>query len=695
MAGKVRTNWNNFPLFKLVLPYMAGIITAIHGFFTISLLLTITLVAVGILLLIITFRLNRYRLRWIFGFLTIVIIYFLGYGSLAVRLNHLSKSDLQKFEDNQKWIVETLKSPVEKENSIKLEVEVVAKDTIKISPERAILYLEKDSILFKQITSGSRLIVYTKWSKPPLPTNPYQFNYRKYLKRNGISYQAYVTKEYLSIVHGYKRTHIRLFINGFRDRLLENLKAYCFSGSEYSLAAAILLGKDDTMDPRLRSGFSTAGAMHILCVSGLHVGVIFLILDQLLKFLERKKYGSWLKAVLLIAMIWFYAALTGLDPSVLRASTMVSFVIIGKTIRRPTSVYNALAASALFLLIIDPFIISQIGFQLSYLAVLFIVAFQPVLYKLWIPGNKVLDKIWAILTVSIAAQLGTFALAVHYFHIFPVYFLITNLIVIPLSSFIIYAGFLFFISIPLHPLAWLFSEILFGLLWFLKHAVFTIEDLPSASLNFLHLSVFQVLIIYTMLFLSLIWISTYNRKAILGALTLLLLLSLSFVDSASKHHKNNELVLYDAGRGIALDIVSGKSHVVLMDSITYYDPLFAQYNMMEYWIEKGLQEPQKLEISEVDSLKKSWFFYRNNSLVWNNHLFYILTNPKNALYYTPEILVVHHHKAGPDNINNLDHLQKIILTGKVPPWKEKEWRKMAEQQSISIHKLSEGAVTMH
>ena len=695
MVAYKRNIWNRFPLFKLLIPFIAGIIAGIHELIPIDAHVSAIISLILLFFLLGSTSLNQYSLRWVFGTFAMSLLFFVGYTLVNIQDKAISDSPLLQYDQKHNWLVETRSIPEEKENSYMVVVEVLGTDSFTIDPEKTNLYIEKDSSLIKKIDYGNRLIVHAHWQRPSLPTNPEQFNYRQYLERNGITHHAYVQADYLEVIHGYENADLRGFIFRLRENLLQNLKAHGFSGDEFSLASAILLGKDNTMDPRLRSGFSTAGAMHILCVSGLHVGVIFLILDQLLRFLNKRKKGPWIKAVVLILMIWFYAALTGLEPSVLRASTMVSFVIIGRAIKRPTSVYNSLSASAFLLLIINPLIITQIGFQLSYLAVLAIVSFQPLLYKLWLPRNKILDNIWGITTVSIAAQMGTFPLAIYYFHIFPVYFLITNLIVIPLSSFIIYTGFLFFITVPVQPLAFVFGKVLYGLLWFLKKSVFVIEALPSASLNFLGLNPEQVIVIYLIFILLFVWFSMANRRALITAFGFAFILSLMAFDKSTQNIIQQELVFYDAGRGLAIEAVNSNEHVVLIDTTIKKDKQFAAYNMQEYWVSKGLKKPEIFVINEISHLKRDYLRFDKGALVWNDKLFYILDKADKALEYPVNYLVVHHHKALPKQVHSDPFPQNILLTGKVPPWNIQKWKTFGKEQNISVHELNQNAFVMN
>ncbi len=686
--------WGHFPLLRLILPFMGGIICLIHGF--LPLWVPALAGIAGIMALTMAFFFPPpYGFRWLFGAHAVLFVFSAGYFLARYHVQSTrAAADDEALSHQGVWLAQTLEYPEEKENSYKVLVRVLGSDSLPIAPRKALLYLEKDSMLASRLAYGSRLMLYTRWQRPSGPVNPDQFDYAKYLERNGITHQAYVRAEHIRIQPQQRRRDFRGAVMDTREHLLKQLLAYGFSRYEYTLAAAILLGRDDTMDPRLRSGFAAAGAMHILCVSGLHVGVIFLILDQLLKFLNRRKYGPQIKALVLLIMIWLYAMLTGMAPSVMRASTMISFVIVGKALNRPTSVYNSLAASAFLLLITNPLIITHIGFQLSYLAVFSIVTFQPIIYNRWKPKNKILQKAWAITTVSLAAQLGTFPLAVHYFHIFPVYFLITNLIVIPLSSLIIYSGFLFFAFLFFHPLAWLFAWLLYSFLWVLKTTVFAIYSLPGASLEFISFSALQVLMVYVVIMLVYRWFTGYSHRALIASLVISCLLMYSFLPRYMENHQRYELVFYHAGRGLALEVIAGKENVVLMDSTTAADPMFVEYNMTDHWVNKGLKKARIKRIEEDTIIQKPFMQYHNNMLAWNHTLVYILRHDSIKLTTPPDLLVVHHHRAIPNNVLDSITPKKIILTGKVPPWNREKWKKLAEETHTPVHLLSQKALVI-
>jgi competence protein ComEC len=369
---------------------------------------------------------------------------------------------------------------------------------------------------------------------------------------------------------------------------LEVLKTNHLYGNEFAVGSALLLGTADKLDADIISAFSSSGAMHVLSVSGLHVAVVYLIFNWVLFFFNKIKYGNIIKAILLILLLWFYAAITGMSPSVLRAATMFSFIIIAKAYDRYTNIYNTLAASAFFLLLYNPYLIMEVGFQLSYLAVIGIVYIQPKIYnwfqvKSWLP-----DQIWTITSVSIAAQITTFPLGLHYFHQFPNYFLLSNLIVIPISTAIIYLGVALFafskISIIASSLAWGFG----WCVWLLNQSVILIEKLPYALLHSISISVIDTWLLYALIVFFFYYF--YNRKfnfLILAFSLVIAILCFQVIEQFQEFHQRS-FIVYNIPKTSAIDFISSKSNVLLTDTSFAHNESGLLFRVKHNWWDLGI-----------------------------------------------------------------------------------------------------------
>ena len=301
-----------------------------------------------------------------------------------------------------------------------------------------LLNIEKDStsLLFH---TGDLVFLKNKFQDIKSSLNPHQFNYKHYLKKQGINQQVYITHQEILLLDESKVSLLR-FIDAFRVKIQKSLRRYHFTDDELAVMNALLLGQRQEISKQLSDNYSKAGAIHILAVSGLHVGVILLILSFILKPLERVNNGKLIKLVLVILSLWFFAILAGLSASVIRAVTMFSAIALGQFFNKRNAVEHSLIFSMFIILLWKPLFLFDVGFQLSYTAVFGIIWIQPVLYQLWKPNFFIVDKGWQLITVSVAAQLGVLPISLFYFHQFPALFFISNLIIIPFLGVILGLG---------------------------------------------------------------------------------------------------------------------------------------------------------------------------------------------------------------------------------------------------------------
>ena len=303
---------------------------------------------------------------------------------------------------------------------------------------KLLLLIKKDS-LQTNLEVDARMLISSPLQPIPAPLNPHQFNYRKFMKNRGVGNQAHLSHENWAILDSGKNS-IKGWAANSRAEIVENLKENNFRQEELGIIQALLLGQRQDISEEIYNNYAAAGVIHILAVSGLHVGIILWLLHKLFSPLERRKKGRVLKTIILIALLWLFAILAGLSPSVVRAVTMFSFVAVGLQIKRRTSVMNTLFMSMMVLLLVRPQLIFEVGFQLSYLAVFSIVLLQPILYRLLEPKNKLIKYFWGLLTVTIAAQAGVLPLSLFYFHQFPGLFFISNLVILPFMGLILALG---------------------------------------------------------------------------------------------------------------------------------------------------------------------------------------------------------------------------------------------------------------
>ena len=436
--------WFKFTIIKLTLFLVLGIL--LGYFLDVSLTLSFILNLISVLCLTLLFILNRlgFKLKTLFGLLTYLTFICIGLLAVCIHnpMNHrdhysnLFKSELNSDQAITFKVKEVLKSGNYYDKYV---IDFINIDG-NIVTGKSLLNVQKDST---QKSLRIDDIVFSKTIIKDLipPLNPHQFNYKEYLKKQYIYHQIFLKNDELMVINQSNRS-IYGFASELRETINQKLKPYNFKPDELAIINALLLGQRQDISEETYNNYANAGAIHILAVSGLHVGIILLILNFLFRPIGLMPYGPYIKTLLIIILLWCFAIIAGLSPSVMRAVTMFSIVAIGLNFKRATNIYNTLAISMFILLLFKPTFLFEVGFQLSYLAVFSIVWIQPLIFRLWNPKFYIVNKLWQILSVTIAAQFGVLPLSLYYFHQFPGLFFISNLVIIPFLGLILGFGIL-------------------------------------------------------------------------------------------------------------------------------------------------------------------------------------------------------------------------------------------------------------
>ena len=558
--------FRNYPILRLLIPFAIGI--GVAYWTPLELPLLIVLLAMSACWLVSLGLQHKKTLATSFfsGIFLQILFVLVGFCLTCIHFrNENSKLYEKFFENNQNFVVKIIEPPRQKAKSIKTTAIIEQTVAGQVIRQKAVLYFGKDSL--RQPAYGDVVLVHAKIKEIENSKNPYAFDYKKYMQRKGIFYTTYTPASGWQKIGQFKVNLIKEKANQLQRYFSHIFADAGMSGDEYSIITAILLGNDETMDPSLRASYASAGVSHILCVSGMHVGVIFMILNFLLKPLEFSKNLRLLKALLLMLFIWAYACITGLSPSVTRAATMFSFVTIGGMLRRNTNIFHSLFASLFILLIINPLLIFEIGFQLSYAAVFGIVIFQQKLVALWEPKRKIVNYFCNLITVSVAAQLATFPLSVYTFGQFPNYFLLANLSVISLSFLVVVSGVCLlavsFIPVISSWIAWLLTlEIRL-----MNNLIQTIEKLPGAVTENISISWVQMLLIYLCIIaFYLLFLKKKKKYYWLGLFSFLGIILLFDVDKYQTQQIENQTI-YSLSNGVAVSFNYHGKAVIFSDSI--------------------------------------------------------------------------------------------------------------------------------
>lgn len=384
--------------------------------------------------------------------------------------------------------------------------------------------------------------------------NPKQFDYRRYLAHKNIYYQGYLQADDVEVIQNGGGNAVVGMALDARQYLVAKFSRYISDKEALEVCSALILGYRANFQAETLEAFINTGTVHVLSVSGLHVGMVFFLLNFLLGFLDKLRYGRALRFVVILLTIWGYVLLTGMAPSILRAGVMISFLLLAGWGRRTNHNINSLFASAFFLLLLDPFMLFDMGFQLSYLAVIGLFTLYPLLRKMFAVRNRWINPIVQAIWVSISAQLFTTPLALYYFHQFPNYFLLGNLFVMIPATALMYVG-LALAVLPFSVLNVWFGVVLAYLSRFLLWGLKTIEGLPFAILQGIDLSVVGlVLFLFMLFFLLLAWYTT-QKYFLWASLTTLALLVLSTSATSLQYRAFQGIKVYNVGKEVAIAVI--------------------------------------------------------------------------------------------------------------------------------------------
>lgn len=556
------------PMLRLLMPLITGIILHYHfeisGFFIFILCLTFfLLLCISKLSGEIT---GRYSFRWLFGFLLNGFI--LTFAICLMARTSRPPSYLDYISSDGHIIARITESPEERENRIRIILEALASakgDSIITTSGRLVAWLEKDS-LAATLRIGDHLVIPGDIKEISNSGNPFEFNYKNYLALRRIYGEIFLSGGQWYIHDSPGLDNILLVAGRAREYLLSVLRKYGIDGKEFAVAGALILGYRDALDPVTRESYAASGAMHILAVSGLHVGIIYLLVYRLTGIFNRFKYTRVTRPVAIIITLWIYALITGLSPSVTRSATMFSFVAAAGSFGKSTNTFNTLASSAFIQLLINPCNLFMVGFQLSYAAVAGIAYYHPVIFSLIKFRNSLAEKIWTLSSVSISAQLIVFPLVIYYFNQFPNYFLLTNLLAIPLAMVILYLSITLF-AVSFFP----FVPDIIGLLLdktvsLLNYITTVIGGLPLSHSSDLVISLISLFILYGIV-LSLSHYLLYRQVILLKVTFLLCITGLTIRTANIINTSGQEIfIVYNSWPDSMYSFVSGKKNFIYSGS---------------------------------------------------------------------------------------------------------------------------------
>jgi len=534
----------------------------------------------------------KHKLRHFIGLFSFTMLFMLGIVIVGLheiknRTDHISK--LSYAVDAYQAVISS--EPEEKERSVKAEMQIVK---VKVNQHwqnasgQVMTYFAKDT-LRRKFKYGDILVVKAGIPLVESPKNPFEFNLKRFYGFKGITHRQFLKAENYIHIGNQPPNRFISFAIGIRKKVDAIFTKYIATERERNIASALILGIKNELDDEIQYAYSATGTMHVLAVSGLHVGIIYGLLVLLTSVLLKLKHGNFIQSALLFVLIWLYALVTGLCPSVLRAVTMLSLVIVSKLFGFRSNVFNTLFATVFFLLCTNPFMVMEVGFQLSFLAVFGIVYLYEKIYHLFEIENRVLDWAWSITVMSISAQLATFPLGMLYFHQFPNLFLMSNLVVIPFAILIMYVGFGFMVLSWLPFVANWLGVLVEKMVWLLNQIILGIEKIPHSLWLGIHISVFETWLIYTAIVAMVLLLNQKSFIYALSSFMLVLFFCIIQIFKIQGWQNQNRMIVYNVSKSYGLDIICGRNAMFICDSALPNDRQKMQFHILNHRWASGIR----------------------------------------------------------------------------------------------------------
>lgn len=683
-------SWTPYALVRVALVFAAGIVFGLYF----PELLPIQLVNSFFTFLFIGFTTIAY-LKWKgkfkylnVGFAGVIALFLAGYSNVYYSTDyHRADHFIHDGDTITHYKVLIINQSQEKENSWKVEAEVQAveheNDTWMPRSGKVLLYFSK-KYYDKPFRYGDVLLIRGNPEILKEPSNPGEFDYKNFLTYRKTYHQHFLREgDVIKIAYEPSSSIVAYSIRA-REWADAALRTYVHGDQEQATASALVLGVTDGLDNDLIGAYAATGSLHVLSVSGLHVGIIYWLILLIFKPLNKTTNGKWILAIFSILVLWGYAFVTGVSPSVLRAVTMFSFVALARPWGQKTNIYNTLAASAFCLLLYEPYLIMSVGFQLSYLAVVGIVYLQPKLSRLWEPRTWLWDQVWQITCVSIAAQAATVALGLLYFHQFPVYFLFSNLFVIPISFVVLVLGIVVVLVSFITPVATALGFVLQWTIWFLNYGVVKMEALPWSLIDNVYITTFQCWLLMGAIVCT-IYLFELRKTSYLTAASVFIVVFAVFqwIHFTENIHQK-KLIVYNVAGHSAWDVMHNGQVYFFTDSVFMNDRDKVRFHIRPNRLQNG--------VGEIYNGKEQHFttgFKGCRLIVWNG-LKILQIEQKN--FAVPDNLQVDYVLLGGNAIYNTKSLagmkfQKLILDSSNSFYFAERILKDAAAAGIPVHSV--------
>ncbi len=691
-------NWREMPFVRLFIPLALGILVAEFWQPDSPVFVNTMLLLSMLCVVFFVFKKAVFHWRWLFGIPLSIFMSLLGFQSIYYQNELHNPNHFQSVlgDDEDKFILGVVTDHIEKATNFRLTIAVQKMggeaDSLHSVSGNLLLYLKKDTLHDVSPQYGDLILANVKPREVEPPKNPDAFDFKNYLHHQNIHYQSFIQTDDIKILAKGHGNPIIQIISQWQTRLIAILKEHLTTEREFAVGSALILGNRDAITDEVKDAYVGTGSMHILAVSGMHILLIFNAFDWFLNFYKTgSRRWRWSKAGISIVLIWVFTLLTGAGASVLRAAVMSTFMALGKGWGRKVSIYNVLAASAFVLLLRNPFWLFDVGFQLSYFAVIGIVYFQPKIRKLLTVKTKLAKLAWEATAVGLAAQLVVTPISLYYFHQFPTYFWLSGLLAVPVSSGALYAGIALFLTSWIPYISTIIGKILFGLVFFMNEIVFFIQKLPLSILTGFWLTISSVFLIYLILIGLGYALKTQRLKAMIYPLSITTVLSAFYAFSDIETEQQHEIIVYHSYKSSVVDFIGGKKCYAFSENFSEASDTLSRIKFA------AENHRTKLKIKVLNrylfniSEKKMNFLYHNGVSEFHGYRMALLDKlpENNVLLHINSVLI--HQNPRFTVADLLKHCQfdTLIFDGSNAPWRVEKWKNECHNLGIIYHDTAE------
>jgi competence protein ComEC len=675
--------WKSSPFIRIIIPLIAGILLQWYLQFSLVFIITsgicfsVAFILFRFLPLSFKFKVQPFQ-----GIIINLILVSLG---LFITWQKDIRNDdnwFGNYYQNGDYLIARINEPpIEKQKSDKANGYVeslIHNDSTINCKGKLLLYFSKDSSS-PALHYGDIVLIHANIQAIKNSGNPGEFDYQQYAAFQQIYHEAFLKKDDWVLLNEKNINHFNQFFFSTRESILSVVRKNIKSDNDESgIDEALLIGYTNDLDKELAQAYSNNGVSHIIAMSGMSLGLIYLVLLWIFNRIHFMRKSKFIKAVCLICCLWIFTLLTGESASVLRSAIVLTCIIIGKGFDKKSSIYNSLAVSAFILLCFNPYLLWDVGFQVSYLAVISILVFRKPIYDRLYVKNKCLNKLWAPIAIAISVQVLTFPICIYYFHQFPLLFLITNLIAIPLSTIILFG------EILLLALSWVpcvgvyLGKIISWLTSIMNEFILWINSLSFSQVSDISLSLLSTWLLYAMLIGFCAWLINKNKTAFQLSLicTLVFVMLVAYSNWEIKHQ--NKIIVYNVAKHKAVDFTNGNKYQFAGDSDLLNDLKPSRIALHLNKIDDSL--PTVFEKNDFCQVGDKRIFFADRQLSFT---------PSNKKISVDIIVISKSPKLYIPQLADVFNCNQYVFDASNSLWKIDKWKKDCEKLHLPFYSIPE------